>query len=264
MRNIHILFSELFSHFQSPFFSLQVARRFIAVPLLIFAMILMSFESSDAHPQQKEFLMESDLIINTGARQGKSLDGTWDIIIDPYQTGYYDYRSQPNPNGYSRNRKNVESGDPYEYNFDLSDKLEVPGDWNTQMEKLLWYGGDNAPMDHLTWETIYDKPLIMSEFGGGAKQGWNVPDEQRWSEAFQAELYRHTLDMFDKIEFLSGTAPWILMDFRSPRRPLPVVKDGFNRKGLVSETGIKKKDFDVMKEYYRRIEESAHGSKIEE
>ncbi|MCC5942157.1 MAG: beta galactosidase jelly roll domain-containing protein [Balneolaceae bacterium] len=119
-----------------------------------------------------------------------------------------------------------------------------------------WYGGENAPMDHLTWATIYDKPLLMSEFGAGAKQGWNVPPEQRWSEEFQAELYRHTLDMFDKIEFLSGTAPWILMDFRSPRRPLPHVKDGFNRKGLVSETGIRKKAFEVMKEYYERIEKS--------
>lgn len=127
-----------------------------------------------------------------------------------------------------------------------------------------WYGGENAPMDHLTWATIYDKPLIMNEFGAGAKQGWNVPDEQRWSEAFPAEFYRHTLDMFDNIEFLSGTVPWILMDFRSPCRPLPVVKDDFNRKGLLSETGIKKKTFYVMQEYYRRIEESGHGSHIKE
>ena len=118
-----------------------------------------------------------------------------------------------------------------------------------------WYGGENAPMDHLTWESIFDKPLIMSEFGAGAKQGWNVPPNQRWSEEFQAELYRHTLDMFDRIEFLSGTIPWILMDFRSPRRPLPIVKDGFNRKGLISETGIKKKAFGVMKEYYQIIKE---------
>jgi len=118
-----------------------------------------------------------------------------------------------------------------------------------------WYGGDNAPMDHLTWESIYDKPLIMSEFGAGAKQGWNVPSNQRWSEEFQAELYRHTLDMFDRIEFLSGTIPWILMDFRSPRRPLPIVKDGFNRKGLISEYGIKKKAFGVMREYYQKKKE---------
>lgn len=118
-----------------------------------------------------------------------------------------------------------------------------------------WYGGENAPMDHITWESIYDKPLVISEFGAGAKQGWNVPDEQRWSEGFQAKLYEHTLDMFDRIDFLKGTIPWILMDFRSPRRPLPVVKDGFNRKGLISETGIKKEAFEVMKEYYQKIDD---------
>ena len=118
-----------------------------------------------------------------------------------------------------------------------------------------WYGGENAPMDHLTWESIYEKPLLMSEFGGGAKQGWNAPDEQRWSEGFQAELYKHTLDMFDDIESLRGTVPWILMDFRSPRRPLPQIKDGFNRKGLISETGLKKQAFDVMRKYYERKKE---------
>ena len=606
--------------------------------ILFFVYMIIHSGSIEAQPQDKPVLMESDLIINTSARQTTSLDGTWDIIIDPYQTGYYDYRYQPNPNGYFRNRRNVEPDDAWEYDFELSEKLEVPGDWNTQKEKLLWYegtiwykndfswdlnadkrvflyfgavnydarvwvngeyagrhiggftpfnfevtdlleegnnfvvvmadntrkpeavptvntdwanyggitrsvliietektfvqdyyvqlkqdsdleevggwvrlngdqkqqsveiniseagishvvdtdadgfaffsfeadlerwsdtnpklyevriqtetdtitdqigfrtietdgydillngepiflrgvniheeapyrtgrahsiddarilmdwveelggnfvrlshyphnelmvreaerrgimvwsevplywmiqwdnpetlenarnqlsevihrdknraavilwamsneapvtdarvrflqemikttraldpfrlttaalqsrwieegdnitfmiddpigeyldvlginqyygwyGGDNAPMDHLTWESIYEKPLLMSEFGAGAKQGWNAPDEQRWSEGFQAELYRHTLDMFDKIDFLRGTVPWILMDFRSPRRPLPHIKDGFNRKGLISETGLKKEAFDVMREYYERKKE---------
>jgi beta-glucuronidase len=610
------------------------------IPIFASVLLLVGYDLLHASPQDKSVLMESELIINTDARQTTSLDGTWDIIIDPYQTGYYDYRYQPNPNGYFRNRQNVEPGDSWEYNFELSEKLQVPGDWNTQKEKLLWYegtiwykkdfswevnpdkrvflyfgavnydarvwvngeyagrhiggftpfnfevtdllhegdnfvvvmadntrkleavptvntdwanyggitrsvklieteptfvqdyniqlnldgevegwvrmngdqkeqnieisipgaevahsvysdadgfaffsfdadlirwsdtnphlydvqilaetdritdqigfrtietdgydillngepiflrgvniheeapyrtgrahsiddartlmnwveelggnfvrlshyphnehmvreaerrgimvwsevpvywtiqwdnpetlenarnqlsemihrdknraavimwgmsneapvtdervyflqelikttreidpfrlttaalqsqwiqeeegltfliddpigeyldvlgvnqyygwyGGENAPMDHLTWESIYEKPLLMSEFGGGAKQGWNAPDEQRWSEGFQAELYKHTLDMFDKIDFMRGTVPWILMDFRSPRRPLPQIKDGFNRKGLISETGLKKEAFDVMRQYYERKKEENEKS----
>lgn len=143
----------------------------------------------------------------------------------------------------------IEEGDNITFLIDdpIGEHLDVLG----INQYYGWYGGENAPMDHITWESNYEKPLIMSEFGAGAKQGWNVPDEQRWSEGFQAKLYKHTLDMFERIDFLKGTAPWILMDFRSPRRPLPIVKDGFNRKGLISETGIKKEAFEVMKEYYK-------------
>jgi beta-glucuronidase len=44
--------------------------------------------------------------------------------------------------------------------------------------------------------------------------------------------------------------PWILMDFRSPRRPLPGIQDFFNRKGLISEQGQKKKAFFVLQKAY--------------
>jgi beta-glucuronidase len=57
--------------------------------------------------------------------------------------------------------------------------------------------------------------------------------------------------MLKRIPFLSGTSPWVLMDFRSPWRVLPGVQDFFNRKGLVSVRGEKKKAFSVMQEFYR-------------
>ena len=58
--------------------------------------------------------------------------------------------------------------------------------------------------------------------------------------------------MFDKIEGLSGMTPWILVDFMSPLRQLHGVQDGWNRKGLISEKGAKKKAFYTLKEYYKR------------
>ncbi len=115
-----------------------------------------------------------------------------------------------------------------------------------------WYGGPTGSKDHIQWESVYDKPLIMSEFGGGARQGWYAGPEQRWSEEFLVNQYETTLEMLDNIDILRGTAPWILMDFRSPRRPLPRVKDGFNRKGLISDQGVRKDAFYIMQEYYRR------------
>jgi len=56
--------------------------------------------------------------------------------------------------------------------------------------------------------------------------------------------------MLKKIEQLQGFSPWILKDFRSPRRPLPGIQDGWNRKGLISEKGEKKKAYFLLKEFY--------------
>ena len=75
---------------------------------------------------------------------------------------------------------------------------------------------------------------------------------RRWTEEFQEDLYRQTLPMLEKIDGLAGFTPWILVDFRSPRRVLPGIQDGFNRKGLISSDGVKKKAFFVLQDYYKR------------
>ena len=97
--------------------------------------------------------------------------------------------------------------------------------------------------DRITWRTTYDKPLVMSEFGGDAKAGFHGSRDERWTEEYQEYLFGHQFVMLQKIPFLRGTSPWILKDFRSPRRVLPGIQDNFNRKGLVSDSGEKKKAF---------------------
>ena len=82
-----------------------------------------------------------DLIANTDARKTISLDGQWKTIIDPYESGYYDYRYLPSPNGYFKDTKPKTKSDLIEYDFDSSKSLKVPGDWNTQEERLLFYEG---------------------------------------------------------------------------------------------------------------------------
>jgi beta-glucuronidase len=74
----------------------------------------------------------------------------------------------------------------------------------------------------------------------------------RFSEEYQEDLYLKTLAMLERIPQWRGTTPWILVDFRSPRRPLPNVQDGWNRKGLIGENGVKKKAFFVLKDFYER------------
>jgi beta-glucuronidase len=50
--------------------------------------------------------------------------------------------------------------------------------------------------------------------------------------------------------------PWILVDFRSPRRNLPEIQDGWNRKGLISDGGQKKQAFFILKEFYDEMEKA--------
>lgn len=113
-----------------------------------------------------------------------------------------------------------------------------------------WYDGLPEKCRRVKWEIPYQKPVLVSEFGGDARQGHHGPASQRWTEEFQEQLYKETLPMLDRIEGLAGMSPWILVDFRSPKRVLPGIQDGFNRKGLVSSEGVRKKAFAVMRSYY--------------
>ena len=119
-------------------------------------------------------------------------------------------------------------------------------------EYIGWYDGLPEKARTITWSTVYDKPLIMSEFGAGALAGYHADPSTRWTEDYQANLYRKQLKMLENIDFLRGTCPWILMDFRSPRRQLANIQDGWNRKGLISERGQRKQAFKIMQEYYHR------------
>jgi beta-glucuronidase len=120
-------------------------------------------------------------------------------------------------------------------------------------EYVGWYDGLPAKADRLEWRSKYQKPLIMSEFGGDALYGNHGDALARWTEEYQESIYQHQIGMLKKIPFLRGTAPWILMDFRSPRRPLPRIQDYWNRKGLISNHGEKKKAFYVLRAWYREL-----------
>lgn len=117
-----------------------------------------------------------------------------------------------------------------------------------------WYSGTPASCENLKWGSDYDKPVIMSEFGGGALQGLHGEKNERWTEEYQADVYKNNISMLKNIEFLAGTSPWILMDFRSHRRHLRTIQADFNRKGLISEQGVKKQAYYVLQDWYKSIE----------
>ena len=131
----------------------------------------------------------------------------------------------------------------------LNDNMNKYVDVVSFNQYVGWYRDVNdAPK--MRWEIPYNKPVIISEFGGGAKYGYHGAKNQRWTEEFQENLYIQNTAMLDKIDGLAGTTPWILKDFRSPRRVLPGIQDFYNMKGLISDKGEKKKAFYVLKQWY--------------
>ncbi|HEX6466416.1 MAG TPA: glycoside hydrolase family 2 TIM barrel-domain containing protein, partial [Terriglobales bacterium] len=119
-------------------------------------------------------------------------------------------------------------------------------------EYIGWYEHKPEDADQTVWQIAYEKPMIVSEFGGDAKAGLHGNQDTRWTEEYQANIYRHQFVMLNRIPQLRGMTPWILMDFRSPRRPLPGIEDYFNRKGLISDQGVKKQAFYVLQQAYKQ------------
>ncbi len=110
-------------------------------------------------------------------------------------------------------------------------------------------------MQKVKIETTLNKPIIISEFGAGAKQGFNSMDSDLWSEQFQQKVYQSQFELLKNIPDLVGISPWVLKDFRSPYRLNNQYQNYWNRKGLVSEKGIKKLAFHDLANYYKAMKE---------
>jgi|SRR5579862_1042560 len=149
-----------------------------------------------------------------------------------------------------------ESSENGRFKIQINDPIASDLDVLGNNEYIGWYVHRPEDADVTDWISKYDKPLIMSEFGGDALFGYHGDIRTRWTEEYQANLYQHQIAMLKPISFLRGMTPWILKDFRSPRRTLPHIQDYFNRKGLVNEHGEKKQAFFVLQKFYDELQTS--------
>jgi len=135
----------------------------------------------------------------------------------------------------------------------VNDQLSKLFDIISFNEYVGWYDGLPEKCDRVEWTFSERKPVIITEFGGECVYGLRGSKTDRFSEDYQEDLYMRSVNMFKRIPGLAGTTPWILKDFRSPRRQLPGIQDDFNRKGLVSDKGQKKKAFYIMQKWYNEL-----------
>jgi beta-glucuronidase len=137
----------------------------------------------------------------------------------------------------------------------ITDPLAAYTDMISVNEYLGWYSGLPNTVATTKWEVNYDKPFFISETGAEALSGFHGDSLTRWSEEFQQWYYREQVKMMKNFpDNFRGLSPWILADFRSPRRNNPIYQEGWNNKGLVGHNGKKKKAFYVLKQFYDSIE----------
>jgi len=136
--------------------------------------------------------------------------------------------------------------------FTLNDKVAEIVDVVGANKYVGWYQPFQAEPQQIKWNVAAGKPFLISEFGCEALYGQHGPADvaHSWSEEYQEAVYRKNLIMFQNIPNLCGTTPWVLFDFRSPWRNHPQNQEGWNRKGLLSDRGLRKKAWYVMRDFY--------------
>jgi beta-glucuronidase len=131
----------------------------------------------------------------------------------------------------------------------LAEKLDIIG----LNEYFGWYDPDYDKLPALFRNSNPDRPVFITEFGGGALAGHRGSINEFFTEDRQRHIYEEQIKSFRQIPYLKGISPWILFDFRCPRRT-NVFQRGYNRKGLLGEDKVtRKKAFAVLQEFYREI-----------
>ena len=149
----------------------------------------------------------------------------------------------------------MEKDEPEPGHMTMNDDLVDYVDLISFNQYVGWYDGDFDKCDRVHWDFPAQKPVIITEYGGGAKYGRHGAVTERFTEEYQAKLYEKNIEMLSRIPELAGSCPWILKDFRSPRRQLNGIQDEFNRKGLISENGERKQAFYIMQKWYCSMQE---------
>lgn len=141
----------------------------------------------------------------------------------------------------------------YEKNA-IEDRLEAHLDIIGLNEYCGWYTADLKMLPELFENSNPQKPVIITEFGADAYSGHRGTITDKGTEDCQAFVYEQQIENIKKISYIKGMTPWILYDFRCPRRT-SVNQKYYNTKGLLSADKTHKKlAFSVLQEFYRTLE----------
>lgn len=133
----------------------------------------------------------------------------------------------------------------------IDDRLATELDIIGLNEYYGWYHPVVERLRELFDRDTPEKPIFITEFGGGALAGHHGTTADLFTEEHQRDIYERQIAVFRSVPEIKGISPWILFDFRAPRRTNRFQR-GYNRKGLVAaDKRTRKRAFYTMQAFYR-------------
>ncbi len=170
---------------------------------------------------------------NVYSRQHQTLNGSWNHIVDPYDNGYYDYRMNVTKNGFFKNQKARNVSDIVEYNFDTAPLIMVPGDWNTQSDKLFFYEGSIWYKKDFTFEVKKGEKLFL--YFGAVNYFTNVYLNGEEIGTHEGGFTPFSFDITDKVK---NGRNFVVLRVNNERKPdmVPTVNfDWWNYGGITRD-----------------------------
>jgi hypothetical protein len=112
--------------------------------IILHSSLILLLNLTESHAQKVPTFQV--LSLSGRVREGLfSLNGKWQYIIDPYETGFYDYRymerGAKDKDAYWNSDVPSNPTEKIEHGYSDKNTLNVPSDWNSQAEKFLYYEG---------------------------------------------------------------------------------------------------------------------------
>jgi len=136
-------------------------------------------------------------------------------------------------------------------NLRISDRLTDYLDIIGINEYYGWYDPEINDLRKILANSNPIKPVLIAEFGADAEAGRRGSADDFFTEDHQRIVYQQQLSILETIPYIRGISPWILYDFRCPRRTNEFQR-GYNRKGIIAEDKkTRKLVFYTLKKFFK-------------
>jgi len=213
-------------------------------PLTEILLILMLFSFAPIFSNENLY----PLITNVPNRNTVTLNGQWDYIIDPYGTGYYNYRLGADPNGFFRDRQPVNESDLVEYNFERSPDMFIPHDWNTWNSELKYYEGIVWFRKAFDFKKKSDKRYFL--YFGAVNYRANVYLNGEYLGYHKGGFTPFNFEITDKIQPGKNQVVVMVDNTRSPDEVPTVNTDWWNYGGITRDVCIIEEPETFISDFY--------------
>jgi len=119
--------------------SLKKYKIFVLLALSFFLVAEDSSDTESFFNRPQPVYQDADPLLGwIDSRKLTSLNGVWSYIVDPMNNGLPETSFF---GGFPQNKTQITGMELIEYNFESASKLNIPGAWNAQDERLFFYQG---------------------------------------------------------------------------------------------------------------------------